>query len=64
MQEWDYTVLMAADPLARILDLAESVRAWTLKPPKPWACDLKHMFGVDPLTSSLNFAASGIISSP
>ena len=27
VQEWDYTVLMVADPLARILDLAESVRA-------------------------------------
>ena len=26
VQEWDYTVLMTADPLVRILDLAESVR--------------------------------------
>lgn len=26
MQEWDYTVLMVADPLTRLLELAQSVR--------------------------------------
>ena len=26
MQEWDYAVLMVADPLTRLLDLAEAVR--------------------------------------
>ena len=31
LQEWDYTVLMVADPLTKLLDLAERV---FLSPPK------------------------------
>ena len=32
-QEWDYTVLTVADPLTRLLQLAEEVR-----PPQPTCC--------------------------